>query len=92
MNKLVVWRLDWDAMLGVNRAVWLATQAIDNDAVRPSPVGQMTKLFVYEPLSCQQMECDAIGPVSNYTSLSESATVERRQAENDSGRALPRIE
>ena len=49
MNKLVIWRLDWDAMLGVNRAVWLATQAIDNDAVRPSPVGQMTKLFVHEP-------------------------------------------
>ena len=48
-NNLVIWRLDWDAMLGTNGAVWLTTQAIRNDAVRPSPAGQMDKLFVYEP-------------------------------------------
>jgi hypothetical protein len=37
-------------MLGADGAVWLATQAIGNDAVRPSPAGQMTKLFVNKPL------------------------------------------
>jgi hypothetical protein len=37
-------------MLGANGAVWLATQAIGNDALRPSPAGQMSKLFTDEPL------------------------------------------
>ena len=36
-------------MLGTNRAMWLATQAIGDDAVRPSPAEQMDKLFVCEP-------------------------------------------
>jgi hypothetical protein len=36
-------------MLGTEGAVWLATQAIGNDAVRPSPAGQMSKLFADEP-------------------------------------------
>jgi hypothetical protein len=37
-------------MLGADGAVWLATQAIGNDALRPSPAGQMSKLFADEPL------------------------------------------
>jgi hypothetical protein len=37
-------------MLGADSAVWLATQAIGNDAVRPSPAGQMSKLFADERL------------------------------------------
>ena len=40
-NKFAIGPLDWDAMLGGNGAVWRATQAIANDAVRPSPAGQM---------------------------------------------------
>jgi hypothetical protein len=40
-------------MLGTDGAVWLATQAIGNDAVRPSPAGQMSKLFADEPLATQ---------------------------------------
>jgi hypothetical protein len=40
-------------MLGADGAVWLATQAIGNDAVRPSPAGQMSKLFTDEPLAPQ---------------------------------------
>jgi hypothetical protein len=35
-------------MLGADGDVWLATQAIGNDAVRPSPAGQMFKLFTDE--------------------------------------------
>ena len=35
-------------MLGGNGAVWRATQAIANDAVRPSPAGQMSKLLTDE--------------------------------------------
>ncbi len=42
-NNLIIWPLDWDAMLGAKRAVWLATQAIRNDAARPSPASQMIK-------------------------------------------------
>jgi hypothetical protein len=38
-----------DTTLGTDGAVWLATQAIGNDAVRPSPAGQMSKLFADEP-------------------------------------------
>ena len=37
-------------MLGTKHAVLLATQVIRNDAVRPSPAGQMDTSFVYEPL------------------------------------------
>jgi len=37
-------------MLGGNGAVWRATQAIANDAVRPSPAGQMSNLFTDESL------------------------------------------
>jgi hypothetical protein len=40
-------------MLGADGAVWLATQAIGNDAVRPNPAGQMSKLFADEPLGTQ---------------------------------------
>jgi len=36
-------------MLGTNHAVWPATQVIRNDAVRPSPAGQMDMLFVNKP-------------------------------------------
>ena len=35
-------------MLSGNGAVWRATQAIANDAVRPGPAGQMSKLFTDE--------------------------------------------
>ena len=35
-------------MLGGNGAVWRATHAIANDAVRPSPAGQASKLFTDE--------------------------------------------
>ena len=38
-------------MLGTKRAVWLATQVIRNNAVRPSPARQMDTLFVCEPLA-----------------------------------------
>ena len=38
-------------MLGGNGAVWRATQAIANDAVRPSPAGQMSKLLTDESLA-----------------------------------------
>ncbi len=48
-NNLIIWPLDWDAMLGAKRAVWLATQAIRNDAARPSPASQMIKLLRNEP-------------------------------------------
>jgi hypothetical protein len=36
-------------MPGADGAVWLATQAIGNDAVRPSPAGQMSKLIADAP-------------------------------------------
>jgi hypothetical protein len=36
-------------MLRADGAVWLATQAIGNNAVRPRPAGQMSKLFADEP-------------------------------------------
>jgi hypothetical protein len=48
---LDIWPLDWDAMLGADRAVWRATQAIRNDAARPSPASQMFKLFASRPLA-----------------------------------------
>ena len=38
-------------MLGGNGAVWRATHAIANDAVRPSPAGQMSKLLTDESLA-----------------------------------------
>ena len=41
--KFDLWPLDWDAMPGGNGAVRGATQAVANDAVRPSPAGQMSK-------------------------------------------------
>ena len=47
-NKFDIGALDWDAMLGGNDAVWRATQAIANDAVRPGPAEQMSKLFTDE--------------------------------------------
>ena len=47
-NDFDMWPLDWHAMLGGNGAAWRATQAITNDAVRPSPVGQMSKSFTDE--------------------------------------------
>jgi len=40
-----IWPLDWDAMLGAERAVWQATQAIRDDAARPSPASQMFMLL-----------------------------------------------
>ena len=36
-------------MRRTKHAVWLATQVIRNDAVRPSPVGQMDTSFVNRP-------------------------------------------
>lgn len=48
--NLDIWLLDRDAMQGAERAVWLATQAIRNDAARPSPACQMFKLMTNEPL------------------------------------------
>ena len=48
-NNLNIWPLDWDAMLGAERAVWRATQAIRNDAARPRPASQMFKLFARGP-------------------------------------------
>jgi putative ABC transport system substrate-binding protein len=48
-NNLDIWPLDWDAMLGADRAVWRATQAIRNDAARPSPASQTFKLFASRP-------------------------------------------
>ena len=48
-NNLVILPLHWDAMPGTKRAVWLATQVICNDPVRPSPAGQMDKLLVTKP-------------------------------------------
>ena len=47
-NNLDIWPPDWDAQLGAERAVWQATQAIRNDAARPSPASQMFKLFLLE--------------------------------------------
>ena len=38
-------------MLGAERAVWPATQAIRNDAARPIPVSQMIKLLRNGPLA-----------------------------------------
>ena len=49
MNNVVIWPLDWDAMLDAKHAVWPATQVIRNDAVHPSPAGQMDRLFINEP-------------------------------------------
>ncbi len=51
MKNLAIWPLDWDAMLVVKSAVWPATQAIRNDAARPSPAGQIDKFSIYEPAS-----------------------------------------
>ena len=48
MNNSAIYTLDWDAMLGANGAVWLATQAIGNDAVRPSPAGEIAELLADE--------------------------------------------
>ena len=48
-------------MLGGNGAVWPATQAIANDAVRPSPAGQMSKLFTDESLTVLRLRFSFAG-------------------------------
>ena len=41
-------------MLGAERAVWRATQAIRNDAARPSPASQLCKLLWNRPLASRE--------------------------------------